>query len=109
MPARIQALTARKRAAPAPSSASDALAGGRLKRTWDLLLKRAWDVLPLPELYERYRRNLLTDGVNFLRGDAHIGLFTGSERESATWRPNVKECVESWNATAVEGRMLLMS
>lgn len=84
---RIQALTARKRAAPAPSSASDALAGGRLKRTWDLLLKRAWDVLPLPELYERYRRNLLTDGVNFLRGDAHIGLFTGSERESATWRP----------------------
>ena len=60
---RIQALTARKRAAPALSSASDALAGGRLKARGPPSQARG-DVLPLPELYDALPESL-TDGVNF--------------------------------------------
>lgn len=54
----------------------------------DGLLQRASDRIAFPQLYEKYRKNFLTHGVDFLRGDDELPLFApGVWHAPLKWRP----------------------
>ena len=54
----------------------------------DGLLSRASERFALPQLYERYRKNFLTHGEDFLRGDDSLPLFAPNVWHAPIrWRP----------------------
>ena len=51
------------------------------------VLERIADRFALPQLYQRYRKNALTHGVEFLRGDPEIDVFVAGSNVLSKWRP----------------------
>ena len=58
-----------------------------LRTRADSLAQRAWERFEARTLLQRYRKNTLTHGVDFLRGDDEIALFTAGATGQPPWRP----------------------
>ena len=58
-----------------------------LRKRVDSLSARAWERIEARTLLQRYRKNTLTHGIDFLRGDDEIAVFTPHESGQPQWRP----------------------
>ena len=79
-------------------------------RAEDLALRMS-DYYQLPVLWQRYRKNTLTHGIEYLRGDESIKVFCPNTRGLPPWRPIPAAGVPSLSKANVvrteEGGMLL--
>lgn len=65
------------------------------------VMQRLSDSLELPVLLQRYGKNTLTHGVEYLRGDDELPVFVAGARGLPTWYPVPDEDRESYSKATV--------
>ena len=69
----------------------------------DTLLGRVSKRFALPQLYERYRKNFLTHGIDFLRGDPEV-VFFGERSPAPITQPKPMYWGSSGSTSAASSR-----